>query len=92
MEKAIPNPKLFIFRKLEYVNNEIIKERKAEKRFTDLNLAMQQYFLVTGRQLEPYIYKYMLNKNIYINFYHIYMVEHYMKDLIKRKCSSRCRR
>ena len=30
-----------------------MKERKAEKRFTDLNSAMQQYFLVTGRQLEP---------------------------------------
>ena len=39
--------------RLECVNNEIIKEHKAEKRFTDLNLAMQQYFLVTGRQLEP---------------------------------------
>ena len=25
----------------------------AEKRFTDLNAAMQQYFLVMGRQLEP---------------------------------------
>ena len=31
----------------------MIKERKAEKRFTDLNSAMQQYFIVTGRQLEP---------------------------------------
>ena len=30
-----------------------MKERKAEKWFTDLNSAMQQYFLVTGRQLEP---------------------------------------
>ena len=30
-----------------------MKQRKAEKRFMDLNLAMQQYFLVTGRQLEP---------------------------------------
>ena len=30
-----------------------MKEQKAEKRFTDLNAAMQQYFLVTGRQLEP---------------------------------------
>ena len=30
-----------------------MKEHKAEKRFTDLNSAMQQYFLVTGRQLEP---------------------------------------
>ena len=35
------------------VNNEIMKEHKAEKRFIDLNSAMQQYFLVTGRQLEP---------------------------------------
>ena len=25
----------------------------AEKRFLDLNSAMQQYFIVTGRQLEP---------------------------------------
>ena len=39
--------------RLDYINNEIIKENKAEKRFTDLNSAMQQYFLVTGRQLEP---------------------------------------
>ena len=29
-----------------------MKEHKAEKKFTDLNSAMQQYFLVTGRQLE----------------------------------------
>ena len=39
--------------RLDYINNEIAKEHKAEKRFTDLNLAMQQYFIVTGRQLEP---------------------------------------
>ena len=30
-----------------------MKQRKVEKRFADLNSAMQQYFLVTGRQLEP---------------------------------------
>ena len=30
-----------------------MKEHKAEKRFMDLNSAMQQYFLVTGRRLEP---------------------------------------
>ena len=30
-----------------------MKKHKAEKRFTDLNSAMQQYFLVNGRQLEP---------------------------------------
>ena len=34
---------------MDCINNEIIKEHKAEKRFTDLNSAMQQYFLVTGR-------------------------------------------
>ena len=38
--------------RLDFINNEIMKEHKAEKRFTDLNSAMQQYFLVTGRQLE----------------------------------------
>ena len=38
--------------RLDYINSQIIKERKAEKRFTDLNSAMQQYFIVTGRQLE----------------------------------------
>ena len=38
---------------MDYINDQIIKERKAEKRFTDLNSAMQQYFLVTGTQLEP---------------------------------------
>ena len=30
-----------------------MKEHKAEKRFSNLNTAMQQYFLVTGNQLEP---------------------------------------
>ena len=39
--------------RLDYINNQIIKECKAEKRFTDLNSAMQQYFLVTGMHLEP---------------------------------------
>ena len=39
--------------RLDFINNEIIKEHKAEKRFTDLNSAMEHYFLVTGRQLEP---------------------------------------
>ena len=39
--------------RLDYINSQIVKEHKAEKRFADLNLAMQQYFLVTGRYLEP---------------------------------------
>ena len=38
---------------MDYINNQIIKEHKAEKRFTDLNSAMQEDFIVTGRQLEP---------------------------------------
>ena len=38
---------------MDYINNQIIKERKAEKRLINLNSAMQQYFLVTGSQLEP---------------------------------------
>ena len=38
---------------MDYINSEIAKEHKAGKRFTDLNSAMQQYFIVTGRQLEP---------------------------------------
>ena len=39
--------------RLDYINNQIIKQSKAEKRFVDLNSAMQQYFIVTGRHLEP---------------------------------------
>ena len=39
--------------RLDYINNEIAKEHKAEKRFADLNSALQQYYIVTGRQLEP---------------------------------------
>ena len=30
-----------------------MKQRKAEKRFADLNSAMQQHFIVSGRRLEP---------------------------------------
>ena len=39
--------------RLDYINSEIAKEHKAKKRFMDLNSAMQQHFIVTGRQLEP---------------------------------------
>ena len=41
-----------------------MKEHKAEKRFTDINAAMRQYFLVTGRQLEP-----LLPKPVLSDFY-----------------------
>ena len=37
--------------RLDYINNEIMKEHKSERRLTELNSAMQQYFLVTGKQL-----------------------------------------
>ena len=50
--------------RLDYINNEIIKEYKAEKRFTDLNAAIQQYFLVTGRQLES-----LPRKPLFSDFY-----------------------
>ena len=46
---------------MDYINNQIINEGKAEKRFTDLNSAMQQYFIVTGRQLEPLPHKPVLS-------------------------------
>ena len=39
--------------RLDYIINQIMKQHKAEKRFVDLNSAMQQYFIVTGRRLEP---------------------------------------
>ena len=39
--------------RLDYINNQIMKQHKAKKGFIDLNSAMQQYFIVTGRQLEP---------------------------------------
>ena len=40
-----------------------MKQCKAEKRFADLNSAMQEYVIVTGRQLEP------LPKPILSDFY-----------------------
>ena len=51
--------------RLDYINNQIIKKHKAEKRLTDLNSAMQQYFIVTGMQLEPLTPKPVLS-NIYV--------------------------
>ena len=41
-----------------------MKEHKAEKRFIDLNSAMQQYFMMTSRQLEP-----LPPKPVLSNFY-----------------------
>ena len=61
--------------RLDYINNEIVKEHKAEKRFTDLNSAMQQYFLVTGRQLEP-----SASKPVLSDFY-VPSEDHYNREL-----------
>ena len=41
-----------------------MKGHKAEKRFADLNSAIQQYFVVTGRRLEP-----LPPKPVVSNFY-----------------------
>ena len=60
---------------MDYINNEIIKEHKAEKRFTDLNSAMQHYFLVTGRQLQP-----LPPKPVHSDFY-VPSEDHYNHEL-----------
>ena len=44
-----------------------MKRHKAEKRFTDLNSAMQQYFIVTGMWLEALPPKPVLS-NFYVTF------------------------
>ena len=52
-----------------------MKEIKAEKRFTDLNAATQQYFLVTGRQLEP-----LPPKPVFSNFF-VPSEDHHNREL-----------
>ena len=61
--------------RLDYINNEIMKQRKAEKRFMDLNSAMQEYFIVTGRQLEP-----LPPKPVLSNFY-VPSEDHHNREL-----------
>ena len=46
---------------MDYINNLLIEEHKAEKRFADLNSAMQQYFIVIGRHLQPLPHKPVLS-------------------------------
>ena len=53
-----------------------MKQRKAEKRFMDLNLAMQQYFIVTGKQLEPLPPKPVLS-DFYVPF-----EDHHNRELV----------
>ena len=52
-----------------------MKQHKAEKRFIDLNSAMQQYFIVTGRQLEP-----LPPKPVLSSFY-VPSEDHYNREL-----------
>ena len=61
--------------RLDYINNAIMKEHKAEKRFTDINSAIQQYFLVTDRQLEP-----LLPKPVLSDFY-VPSEDHHNREL-----------
>ena len=53
-----------------------MKQRKAEKRFADLNSAMQQYFLETGRQLEP-----LPSKPVLSDFY-VRSEDHHNRELV----------
>ena len=62
--------------RLDYINDEIAKEHKAEKRFTDSNSAMQQHFIVTGRKLEP-----LPPKPVLSNFY-VPSEDHHNRELV----------
>ena len=58
-----------------------MKEHKAEKRFTDLNAAMHQYFLAAGRQLEP-----LPPKPVLSDFY-VPSEDHHNRELTLRTLS-----
>ena len=53
-----------------------MKQRKAEKKFADLNSAMQQYFIVTGRRLEP-----LCPKPVVSDFY-VPSEDHHNRELV----------
>ena len=53
-----------------------MKEHKAEKRFAYLNSAMQQYFIVTGRRLEP-----LPPKQVLSDFY-VPSEDHHNQELV----------
>ena len=61
--------------RLDYINNQIMKQCEAEKRFVDLNSAMQQYFIVNGRHLEP-----LLPKPVLSDFY-VPSEDHHNREL-----------
>ena len=53
-----------------------MKQLKTERRFADLNSAMQEYFIVTGRQLEP-----LPPKPVLSNFYML-SEDHHNRELV----------
>ena len=53
-----------------------MKQRNAEKRFADLNSAMQEYFIVTGRQLGP-----LPLKPVLCDFY-VSSEDHHNRELV----------
>ena len=65
-----------------------MKEHKAKKRFMDLNSAMQWYFIVTGRQLEP------LPPKPVLSYYYVPSEDHHNRELafitISYSCASAC--
>ena len=61
---------------MDYIDNQIIKQRKAEKRFADLNSAMQQYFIVTGRQLE------LLPPKLVLSDFYVPSEDHHNHELV----------
>ena len=61
---------------MNYVNSEIANEHKAEKRFMNLNSAMQWYFIVTGMRLEP-----LPTKPVLSDFY-VPSEDHHNRELV----------
>ena len=53
-----------------------MKEHKAKKGFMDLNSAMQQYFLVTGRQLE------LLPPKLVLSNFYVPSEDHHNHELV----------
>ena len=62
--------------RLDYINNQIMKHCKAEKRYVGLSSAMQQYFIVTGRYLEP-----LPPKPVLSDFY-VPSEDHHSRELV----------
>ena len=53
-----------------------MNEHKAKKRFIDLNSAMQQYFIVTGKQLE------LLSPKPVVSDFYVPSEDHHNRELM----------